>query len=407
MLERELAAGSFFRRLPRFGGLISINKARSPAPGPDGARFAMRHDWNSLLAPGDAPPWPRDDRRRFTAWTGEYYPSARLLADYLAAVADSELSSKRVRYSHEVARVSRDLGDEGAGFTVHVRTPGGNPGASGEGARAKWRCGVLIWATNLGTPNPGGIQGGELAIPYDEVPEDKRLYRNKSVAIVGGGNAAYEVAKHIASEAAMIHIYARSPPRLSWQTHYPGDLRGVNQQFLDHYQLKSLDALVISKHPVRIYCGAPYGDAGATLLRMARSSNQAAKWASDGWSSAEVFQAMRAELGPPSASAPGGGVSGSDCGSRGYSVVPECFGLKDCDSAILDAWETSLHEYQPYDLVVRATGWHFDPTAIFDADVRPERTTIPKDKVCKQCRDRACAEIWPLPKTSHPSLSKK
>ena len=35
----------------------------------------------------------------------------------------------------------------------------------------------------------------------------------------------------------------RSRARLSWSTHYVGDIRGVNNGVLDTYQLKSLDGL--------------------------------------------------------------------------------------------------------------------------------------------------------------------
>ena len=31
---------------------------------------------------------------------------------------------------------------------------------------------------------------------------------------------------------------------MSWATHYVGDLRGINNELLDTYQLKSLDALL-------------------------------------------------------------------------------------------------------------------------------------------------------------------
>ena len=40
----------------------------------------------------------------------------------------------------------------------------------------------------------------------------------------------------------VIHSF-RSRVRLSWSTHYVGDLRGVNNGLLDTYQLKSLDGL--------------------------------------------------------------------------------------------------------------------------------------------------------------------
>jgi len=36
----------------------------------------------------------------------------------------------------------------------------------------------------------------------------------------------------------------RSAPKFSWNTHYVGHLRGINNEFIDSYQLKSLDTLI-------------------------------------------------------------------------------------------------------------------------------------------------------------------
>ena len=41
--------------------------------------------------------------------------------------------------------------------------------------------------------------------------------------------------------ASYIHICGRSSVRLAYQTHYVGDLRAINNQLVDTYQLKSLD----------------------------------------------------------------------------------------------------------------------------------------------------------------------
>jgi hypothetical protein len=39
-------------------------------------------------------------------------------------------------------------------------------------------------------------------------------------------------------------MVSRSRVRLSWHTHYVGDTRGLNNNILDTYQLKSLDGLL-------------------------------------------------------------------------------------------------------------------------------------------------------------------
>jgi len=41
----------------------------------------------------------------------------------------------------------------------------------------------------------------------------------------GRGNAAFEVADHIYGSTNLIHMFGRSRVRLSWSTHYVGDLR--------------------------------------------------------------------------------------------------------------------------------------------------------------------------------------
>ena len=41
----------------------------------------------------------------------------------------------------------------------------------------------------------------------------------------GGGNSAFEVAQQLYGSTNFIHMLARSRVRLSWATHYVGDLR--------------------------------------------------------------------------------------------------------------------------------------------------------------------------------------
>eukprot|EP00112_Aurelia_sp_Birch-Aquarium-sp1_P001826 Seg1198.6 transcript_id=Seg1198.6/GoldUCD/mRNA.D3Y31 product="FAD-dependent oxidoreductase domain-containing protein 2" protein_id=Seg1198.6/GoldUCD/D3Y31 len=73
------------------------------------------------------------------------------------------------------------------------------------------------------------------------MPVDPDYYDGKSILIVGRGNSAFETAQHLAGAANYIHMMSRERLRLSWETHYVGDVRAVNDGPVDTYQLKSLD----------------------------------------------------------------------------------------------------------------------------------------------------------------------
>lgn len=47
--------------------------------------------------------------------------------------------------------------------------------------------------------------------------------------LTGRGNSAFETATHIYGATNLIHMIARSRVRLSWATHYVGDLRYVER----------------------------------------------------------------------------------------------------------------------------------------------------------------------------------
>ena len=59
------------------------------------------------------------------------------------------------------------------------------------------------------------------------------------------GDAACVAAMEEAAmeEAAYVHIHARSPVKMSWETHYVGNLRAINMLPIDNYQLKSQDVM--------------------------------------------------------------------------------------------------------------------------------------------------------------------
>lgn len=55
-------------------------------------------------------------------------------------------------------------------------------------------------------------------------PED---FVGQNVLILGRGNSAFETAENILGVTNFIHMLSRSRVRLSWATHYVGDIRYV------------------------------------------------------------------------------------------------------------------------------------------------------------------------------------
>jgi 2-polyprenyl-6-methoxyphenol hydroxylase-like FAD-dependent oxidoreductase len=127
VLERAPGPASFFRHLPRFRQLISINKRWSGRTELD---HFMRHDWNSLLsdsshsATGSVSSTSRfltlevaerDGWLLFRNYSTEYYPQADALVEYLSdwtagnrvvsTSAGHPANPLRVRYNVQVTRV--------------------------------------------------------------------------------------------------------------------------------------------------------------------------------------------------------------------------------------------------------------------------------------------------------------
>lgn len=225
ILEREDAAGSFFRRFPRHRKLISINKRFT---GRTNDEFNLRHDWNSLLGHGGV------HGLRFTNYSDDYFPSADLYLNYLADYAT--VHRLNVRYSINVTSIARrDVGrHRRSRFAVSTN----NGGLIG--------CAHVVVATGLSKPHLPDIAGIELAVGYEDMSIDPHFYRNKSVLILGKQQSAFETANHIYGETAHVMMVSRGRPRLAWETHYVGDLRAINSQYLDAYQLKSLDTVIDS-----------------------------------------------------------------------------------------------------------------------------------------------------------------
>lgn len=215
ILEGGARAGAFFETYPRHRTLISINKVYT---GSDDPEFNLRHDWNSLLSDGYAP--------LFRDFSTTFFPPADALLDYLAAFV--ERHGIRVRYGTRATRVSREEG------RWVVETAGGE----------RFSCDCLVAATGVPKPYVPEIPGIELAEGYEDVSVDPADFVNQRVLIVGKGNSAFETADNLVSTAALIHLVSPDSIDMAWKTHYVGDLRAVNNNILDTYQLKSQNAVL-------------------------------------------------------------------------------------------------------------------------------------------------------------------
>jgi thioredoxin reductase len=216
ILEAGPHPGTFFDTFPRHRRLLSINKRFNYF---SEAEFNLRHDWNSLLSDGSGP--------LFTAYSEELFPDAAELVRYLQDYATR--FDINVRCGRRVCQIS-PLPE--SGFVVT------------DDKEQVYRCKRLLLGTGARGPLIPDIEGIELARGYEDHPLELAPYQGKRVAIIGQGNSAFEVANHIAGHAAIVHLLVTRPPRHAWKTHFPGDLRAINNTILDMYQLKSLHSTV-------------------------------------------------------------------------------------------------------------------------------------------------------------------
>jgi hypothetical protein len=166
-------------------------------------------------------------------YSSQYYPHADALKMYLQDyAARSEL---HIRYNVTVDRVSRAPPDGEARFKLTTR--------GGETYECKW----LLWAAGLQgvTRVDNTFNLAEVAESYTDLSTDLTSYVNKSVLILGRGNAAFEVAHNILGVTSLVHLVGRagSRIRLAAETHYPGDVRQVHSLLLETYLLKSQDVM--------------------------------------------------------------------------------------------------------------------------------------------------------------------
>jgi thioredoxin reductase len=214
VLEAGATPGTFFRTFPRHRRLISINK---PHTGCTDLEFNLRMDWNSLLSD--------DVGLRFTQYTERYFPDAEDMVRYLGDFAAA--FRLRIQYNTRVVKITH-----AGNFRVVD-----NRGQEYEAKR-------LIVATGVSKPYIPAIPGIETAEFYDSVSVDPRDFVNQRVLIIGKGNSGFETADNLMASASVIHVAGPRSIRHAWRSHFVGDLRAVNNNFLDTYQLKSQNALL-------------------------------------------------------------------------------------------------------------------------------------------------------------------
>jgi len=213
ILERDSTAGWFYKKYPRHRTLISINKRFT---GQTNKEFNMRHDWNSLISD--------DESLLIKHYTKEFFPPADLMVKYLKDFA-RQLKLK-AKYGVNVRHVSKE------NDTFVLKDKIGRI----------FHCRYVIVSTGLWVENkPKNVTGAEYVTPYSKMSVNADDYEGKSLLIIGRGNSGFETAQHLAGAANYIHMMSRERLRFSWETHYVGDLRAVNDGPIDTYQLKSLD----------------------------------------------------------------------------------------------------------------------------------------------------------------------
>lgn len=214
VLEKASGPGSFFEHFPVHGELISNNKLYSGAD--PRSRFAERFDWNSLIT---------EERAILTRnYSSDFYPRREVVGQMLRDLCGRY--DLPVRYDTTVTRVAKE--NDGS-FRIEM-----------DGAAMRSR--MVVLATGL-KPSRADIPGIELATPYADMRAANH-YRNQRVLIIGKGNSGFECAKDLLNEAAVIMVASRNPVRLTFQTHYVGNLRHTNALLVENYHLKHHAAIL-------------------------------------------------------------------------------------------------------------------------------------------------------------------
>lgn len=218
VIEASDRVGSFLEKYPRHGKLVSINKVHT---GYTDRESQLRYDWNSLLCD--------DDDFAFTKYTNEYFPSNVLYAKYLRDFADKY--NLNIHLNTRVECIDKDPLEKG-GYVVK----------DNRGNTLRARC--VVVATGIAKPWVPDIPGIELTESYSDMSLDPEDFANQRVLILGKGNSAFETANNLIGATRVTHLCSPRSIKMAWQTHFFGDLRAVNNDFLDTYILKGQNSVL-------------------------------------------------------------------------------------------------------------------------------------------------------------------
>ena len=213
IVEGSEHVGNFFYKFPRHRKLISINKVNT---GFKDQEINYRWDWNSLI----------NKDLSFTSYADGYFPVADNMCLYLKDF--SEKHRLNIRLGFKVENISKDK----QGF--HIRSEGDDL------LLAK----RIIVATGMSKPFVPNIPGVELADNYTVCSVNPQDFKGKRVLVIGKGNSALETAENLIETTSSIHLCSPNPVKLAWETHFVGNIRAVNNNFLDTYQLKSQNVIL-------------------------------------------------------------------------------------------------------------------------------------------------------------------
>lgn len=213
ILEAADSAGAFFEKYPRHRKLLSINKIYTGYQNRD---VQLRYDWNSLLC--------EDERLQFKNYSTRYFPDADDLKRYFVDFAN--FHELNIKYCTRVSQISKKdmfivVDDQGCTYT----------------------CKRLIVATGVSKTCIPNFPGVEFAEDYSEFSIDPEDYRDQRVLILGKGNSAFETAEALTETARIIHLCSPHSIKLAWATHFSGNLRAVNNNFIDTYHLKGQNSI--------------------------------------------------------------------------------------------------------------------------------------------------------------------
>ena len=239
VFERGTQSASFFSEFPVHRVLNSINRRFTRS---DDLEFNLRHDWNSLLG-------SEDTVGLFTQWSEEYWPPAQKLVEYINAFAEPQVKSGHIRYCHNVKSVQSSPAGAPFRYRLVVAQTCDQDETAADATTAATKsfdCEVLVMANGMQKPRIVEDWIADLNkhnIRYDQLRNvDPRTFTNKSVLVLGEGNAAAETADNLRNFARdMVFVSRYRGAKTLQQTRYVGDTRARRTTYLDANIFKSYE----------------------------------------------------------------------------------------------------------------------------------------------------------------------